>query len=261
MSKLKLPVMGATAGVMALTLAACGSSSSGTTAGSGHADTASGSMPTVTLQMKWLPQGQFGGYIAAVEQGFYKDQGLNVKLINGSPEITAEDTVAEGTTDYSVAWPADALAAGEKINKIVDVAQFYQRPGLQEYALKSSGITSVKDFAGKKIGVNGAGNDVDVLAALSKAGMSPSKVTLVQQNGNVMGLLTGDLDAAQGASYNELGQLLMAKNPKTGKDYTLSDLNIFDWGKLGTGMLEDGLWANQSKLKSSRCTARRPRRL
>ncbi len=238
------PLLAASAGVAVLAVPSAASAHS-----TARAATA---LPTVTLQLKWLVQDQFGGYIAALKNGYYRQQGLNVKLVNGSPDIVSEDTVAEKQVDYAVAWVPDALAAREKVGDIVDVAQIYQRPGLEEYTLKSSGITTVKDLAGKKVGVNGAGNDVDVLAALTKAGINPETgVTLVQQNGNVMGLLNGQLDAAQGASYNELGQLLSTKNPATGKLYTLSDFNILNWGQLGTGMLEDGLWANATRLQDS----------
>ena len=35
---------------------------------------------TVTIQLKWLHQFQFAGYYAAVEKGFYAEEGLNVVL-------------------------------------------------------------------------------------------------------------------------------------------------------------------------------------
>ena len=46
-------------------------------------------------------------------------------------------------------------------------------------------------------------------------------------------------------TYNELAQVLESKNPKTGKLYTLADLNVFPLQKEGTSMLEDGLFADQ----------------
>jgi NitT/TauT family transport system substrate-binding protein len=58
-------------------------------------------------------------------------------------------------------------------------------------------------------------------------------------------------------TYNELAQVLESKNPKTGKLYTLSDLNIFKLQNQGTGMLEDGLFTTQNWLNSNRDIAMR----
>jgi NitT/TauT family transport system substrate-binding protein len=215
-------------------------------------ETSSGSpLQTVSLQLKWFSQGQFAGYLAAAAEGFYTQQGLKVNIINGGPDIVSENPVAQGSVDFAVAWPSDALASREAGASLVDVAQVFQQASLQEYSFKKEDITSPAELKGKKVGVNGAGNDVDVLAALTKYGLSTKDVTLVQQQGSIKGLLDGDLDAAQGSSYNEYGQLLSTMNPATGKLYTASDFNILNWNKLGTGMLEDGIWANSAKLKSS----------
>jgi NitT/TauT family transport system substrate-binding protein len=235
-----------------VTLAACssGGDSGGAASSASNSASATGGLQTVSVQLKWFTQGQFAGYIAAKAQGFYAAQGLNVNIINGGPDTVSENAVADGSADFADVWVPDGLAAREKGAKIVDVAQVYQRASMQEYSLKSSGITTPADFKGKNIGVNGAGNDVDVFAGLSKAGVSTSSVNFVQQNGSIEGLFDGDLDAAQGASYNELGQILSTKDQATGKLYTTNDINIIDWSNYGTAMLEDGIWANSGKLAS-----------
>jgi hypothetical protein len=137
------------------TLAACSSGGVSATASATNSASASGSLQTVSVQLKWFTQGQFAGYIAAKAQGFYAAQGLNVDILNGGPDTVAENAVADGSADFADAWVPDALAAREKGANIVDVAQVFQRAGMQEYSLKSSGITSPADFKGKNIGVNG----------------------------------------------------------------------------------------------------------
>jgi NitT/TauT family transport system substrate-binding protein len=62
--------------------------------------------------------------------------------------------------------------------------------------------------------------------------------------------LAGDIDAAQAMIYNEYAQVLEAKNPKTGKLYQPSDLNVINWNDVGTAMLQDAIWANTTKLKN-----------
>jgi NitT/TauT family transport system substrate-binding protein len=240
--------------VVPLVVAALAGCSTVSTSSPASTSTSAGStkgLTTVKLQLQWFTQAQFAGYIAASAEGYYKKEGLNVEIINGGPDISSQNTVAQGNADFATAWVAPSLASREAGANVTDVAQIFQRGGLQEYSMKGEGITSAADLKGKKVGVNGSGNDVDVLAGLAKAGIKPSQVTLVQQQGSIKGLLTGDLDAAQGASYNELGTILSTINPKTGKEYTKSDLNIIDWNKNGTAMLEDGLWANSTRLASS----------
>ena len=64
--------------------------------------------------------------------------------------------------------------------------------------------------------------------------------------------LSGEIDAAAAMTYNELAQVLETKNPKTGKLYTLSDLNVFKMSdpSVGTGMLEDNLFVTDKWLSS-----------
>jgi NitT/TauT family transport system substrate-binding protein len=65
------------------------------------------------------------------------------------------------------------------------------------------------------------------------------------------GLLSGDLDAAQAMTYNEYAQVLEAKNPATGKLYTADDLNVIAFNDVGTGMLQDAIFARDSYLKKA----------
>ena len=90
-------------------------------------------------------------------------------------------------------------------------------------------------------------------AALVKNGMDPDKdVTLVQQQFDMVAFLKNEIDSASAMTYNELAQVLETKNPATGQLFKLSDLNVFKYSTLGTGMLQDGIfvrgdWIAQKK--------------
>jgi NitT/TauT family transport system substrate-binding protein len=71
-------------------------------------------------------------------------------------------------------------------------------------------------------------------------------VTIVQQPFDMNLFLKHKIDSAAAMTYNELAQVLESKNPKTGKLYQLSDLNVFKMQDVGTGMLEDGLFTTGS---------------
>jgi NitT/TauT family transport system substrate-binding protein len=233
-----------------LVLAACGTADTPSTPSAGGAS--GGALTPIKLQLQWFFQGQFAGYIAAVDKGFYKEQGLDVQLLEGGVDIVPQTVLAQGKADYAVAWVPKALASREQGANITDVGQIFARSGTYQVTWKNSGITSPAQFKGKKIGNWGFGNEFELFAGMTKAGLSPGKdVTLVQQQFDMQALLKKEIDAAQAMSYNEYAQLLEAKNPSTGKLYTPDDFAIIDWKQNGSAMLQDAVWANTDKLKDS----------
>jgi NitT/TauT family transport system substrate-binding protein len=216
---------------------------------------AAASADKVTLQLKWVPQAQFAGYYAASLKGFYKDAGLNVTLKNGGPNIIPEQVVASGQAQFGVDWLPSLLAARDKGTDLVNVAQVFARSGMTQLTWKSSGINTIAKMKGKKVGNWLGGNEFELFAALGRAGMDPvhnKGVTIVKQPFDMNLFLNHQIDAASAMTYNELAQVLESKNPKTGKLYKLSDLNVIKMDKIGTGMLEDGVFGNASWLKDKK---------
>jgi NitT/TauT family transport system substrate-binding protein len=267
--------------VGALTLAACGSSTSSSestsaaaaassaapassAAASAAASSAAASAapassaaaacttPTpVKLQLQWFAQAQFAGYYAAKDKGFYKDQCLDVSIIEGGVDIVPQTVLAQGGADFAIAWVPKALASREQGALITNVAQVFQKSGTLQVSWADSNIKSAADFKGKKIGNWGFGNEFEVFAAITKAGLDPAAdVELVQQQFDMKGLLSKEIDAAEAMTYNEYAQLLETKNPATGKLYQPSDFNAVSYESEGVGMLQDAIWANQDKLTS-----------
>jgi NitT/TauT family transport system substrate-binding protein len=96
---------------------------------------------------------------------------------------------------------------------------------------------------GKKVGVWCCGNENELYAALNKNNIDPKTgVTIVNQPFNMDLFLNRQVDAAAAMTYNELAQVLETKNPKTGKLYQPSDINVIKMDDAGTGMLEDGVF-------------------
>jgi NitT/TauT family transport system substrate-binding protein len=237
----------------ALLAAACSSSSNSTNSGSsGTAGSGGGKKVNVTLQLQWVTQAQFAGYIAALKKGYYAAQGLNVKIVPAGTDTVPQTTVDDGgSADFAIAWVPKALQSREKGANITDVGQVFQRSGTLQISFKDRGITSVKDLKGKTVGDWGFGNEYELFAGMTKAGLDPGKdVRIVQQQFDMNAFLAGDIDAAQAMTYNEYAQVLEAKNPKTGKLYQPSDLNVINWNDVGTAMLQDAIWANTTKLQS-----------
>jgi NitT/TauT family transport system substrate-binding protein len=241
----------AVAGIAALSLftAACGGSDDAATDTTAAAATECAELTPVKLQLQWFTQAQFAGYYAAQDQGFYEAMCLDVTILEGAVDIAPHVVLANGESDFAISWVSKALAGREGGANIVDIAQIFQRSGTLQVSFKDKNITSAADFAGKNIGNWGYGNEFEIFAALTKAGLDPAKdVTLVQQQFDMAGLLAGDIDAAEAMTYNEYAQVLEAVNPDTGALYTPEDFNVVSYEDEGVGMLQDAIWADGARL-------------
>jgi NitT/TauT family transport system substrate-binding protein len=176
-----------------------------------------------------------------------------VTLKVGGPDITPETVVLGGQAQFGLDWLPNLFATREKGGKIVSIAQVFARSGMTELTWRNSRINSIAKMRGKKVGVWCCGNQPELFAALNKNGINPSKssdVTIVNQPFDMNLFLQRKVDAAAAMTYNELAQVLETKNPKTGKLYTLKDLNVFKMAspQVGTGMLEDNIFTTEKYL-------------
>jgi len=107
----------------------------------------------VTIQLKWLHQFQFAGYYAALEKGFYAEEGLQVKLRQRVPGTSHIDDVLQGRAQYGV---ADAGLMSESLQgkPVVLLAQIFQYSPLIFISRKGSGIQTPKDLAGKRVAID-----------------------------------------------------------------------------------------------------------
>ena len=246
-SSIKLAV--ASIAALSLFTAACGGSDDAATDTTAAAATECAELTPVKLQLQWFTQAQFAGYYAAQDQGFYEAMCLDVTILEGAVDIAPHVVLANGESDFAISWVSKALAGREGGANIVDIAQIFQRSGTLQVSFKDKNITSAADFKGKNIGNWGFGNEFEIFAALTKAGLDPAKdVTLVQQQFDMAGLLAGDIDAAEAMTYNEYAQVLEAINPDTGALYTADDFNVVSYEDEGVGMLQDAIWADGSRL-------------
>jgi NitT/TauT family transport system substrate-binding protein len=228
-----------------LVLAACSSNAEPSSSEGGA------SLTKVKLQLQWFAQAQFAGYYAAVDQGYYKAEGLDVEIVEGGADIVPQDVLSSGDVDYAISWVPKVLGSIEKGAKITDVAQIFERSATTQISFKDKNITSPSQFAGKNVGSWGYGNEWELFAGMQKDGVDVKDVKLIQQAFDMNAFLSGDIDAAQAMTYNEYAQVLESKNPKTGELYQPDDLNVINWNQVGTAMLQDAIWANSDKLADS----------
>src|SRR3954471_7915336 len=246
----------ATAIAAIVVVAACSSSGGGAASAGASAGAGGGAslavLTPVKFQLQWVAQSQFAGYYAAIDQGYYRDAGLDVSLLLGGPNVNNVQVVATGGADIGTAWLPNMLQSREGGTDLVSIAQIFQRSGTRMAGFKTANITTPAQMAGKRIGSWLGGNEPELFAALTKANLDPTKENVIKQNFDMSGLLKGDLDVAQAMIYNEYAQVLEAKNPATGALYKPEDFNVIDFNdpSVGTAMLQDQIFATDKWLKT-----------
>ena len=212
-------------------------------AGSGFA--ASHADNSVTLQLQWVTQAQFAGYYVALDKGYYDEEGLDVTIKAGGPDIAPPQVLAGGGADVMLNWMPSALAAREKGLPVVNIAQPFKSSGLMLTCWKDTGITGPQDFKGKTIGVWFFGNEYPFLSWMSQEGISTDGgedgVTVLKQGFNVDPLLQRQADCISTMTYNEFGQVLDA-------GVSEDELVTFKYEEQGVATLEDGIWALEENL-------------
>lgn len=200
----------------------------------------------VTLQLKWVTQAQFAGYFVAKDKGFYEEEGLNVTILPGGPDVAPTQVIAGGGADVVVDWMPSALAAREKGLPLVNIAQPFKSSGMMLTCLKESGVASPADFKGKTLGVWFGGNEYPFLNWMNKLGLKTdgTDVTVLKQGFNVDPLLQKQAACISTMTYNEYWQVIDA-------GVKPEDLVTFKYEDEGVATLEDGLYVLEEKLKDA----------
>ncbi len=199
----------------------------------------------VTLQLKWVTQAQFAGYYVAQAKGFYEEEGLNVTILPGGPDIAPTQVIAGGGADVVIDWMPSALAAREQGLPLVNIAQPFKHSGLMLTCLKESGVATPADFADKTLGVWFYGNEYPFLSWMSTLGLktdgSAGGVTVLKQGFNVDPLLQKQAACISTMTYNEYWQVIEA-------GIKPEELVTFKYEDQGVATLEDGLYVMEDKL-------------
>jgi len=151
-------------------------------------------LEAVTLQLKWKHQFQFAGYYAAIEQGFYEEEGLDVTVHALTENRDVIERVVSGDIDYAIGG-SGILAHYANGSPITALAAIFQHDALIFIAKQSSGIISPYEMAGKRIMFDGTtGDDAPLRAILKSADITRDLITLVEPAYSYQQLIDGDID-------------------------------------------------------------------
>ncbi|MCB5190842.1 EAL domain-containing protein [Methylobacillus arboreus] len=148
----------------------------------------------VRLQLKWYHQFQFAGYYAAQAQGYYRDEGLEVEIVEADMQHSSVEQVVSGKTQYGVG-DAEIAIARIQGQPIVALAAIFQHPPHILLSKKSSNIRAPADLVGKRVMLaNTEWRDAQHRALLLKHGINMQEMTILPQSGRLEDLLEDKVD-------------------------------------------------------------------
>ena len=156
----------------------------------------------ITIQLRWHHQFQFAGYYAAIEKGFYKEEGLEVRVRMGDPEHQPVEEVLSERAQYAEG-NSEVLYQRLKGKPLVALASIFQHSPSVLLTLKSSGIRSVHDLMGKKVMLANMTEDADFLTMFLNEGILFSKINIIPSSYKLDDLISGKVDAFNSYITNE----------------------------------------------------------
>lgn len=194
---------------------------------------------TVKMQLSWKHQFQFAGYYAAIEKGFYQDEGMDIELIEGGPGTHCNENILLTKAQYCNG-PGSVVKQRIDGESIVALASFVQHSPVVLITLKNSALFRPTDLIGKRVETMVAGVPVPEIAAMFKrAGVELDQLDNRENSMGIGALVTGAVDAMYGFSTNEPYQLATL-----GFDY-----HVISPREYGIDFYGDALFTSEAELE------------
>jgi NitT/TauT family transport system substrate-binding protein len=199
----------------------------------------------IEFVLNWVPGGDHAPYYLGRKLGWYRDAGIDLVLEPGKGSAVAVQKVAAGANQMGVADMANALLLRGKGAETVGVFNVYANSPQGLYWLKSSGIRTIKDLAGKRIG-NPAGDGARTIwPALAKAnGIDEKSVTWVNidANSKLAALKSKSIDAT--TSFYNIHHIFQRELG--------DDMGFVAWKDVGLNPYGNTVIVNEAFLKANR---------
>lgn len=193
----------------------------------------------ISIHLKWYHKFQFAGYYAALEQGFFEEEGLDVNLIEGGPQNNHLHQLINNTSQYAVlgSESINSLALG---SPVIIVASIFQHAPEVLMTREEDGINDIKQLKGKTLMLADAALAGQIDAMLSKNGLPASSYTKFPYDGDVSKLANKSVFAMYGYISNEPYQLAQLGQK----------VSVFSPQDYGIDFYGDSLATTQSELNN-----------
>lgn len=154
------------------------------------------------LQLAWKHQFQFAGYYAALHRGYYREAGLDVKLVEGGEGRFAREEVVSGRAQYGVTG-AELLLHRADGDPFVALAAIFQHSASIILSRGDSNISHPQDMIGKRLMLLPGNKDADILAIFKNEGLPIQQIERLDQTYNLNDLIEARTDAVSAYITNE----------------------------------------------------------
>jgi PAS domain S-box-containing protein len=192
----------------------------------------------VTLHLKWRHQFQFAGYYAAQAQGYYRDQGLEVEILEGGLNRNPVKSVLSGQSQFGVA-NSELILQRAQGKPVVVLAAIFQHSPLVLIARRENKIFSPQDLVGKRVKMTASPRDVELQAIFVNEGIGLDQIEIIDGPTKKSNFFDESLAAVSAYQTNETFWL---KN--RGIDYTIINPNTY-----GIDFYGDCLFTTESLIK------------
>jgi len=158
-------------------------------------------LENIRLQLKWRHQFQFAGYYAAIEKGYFQDEGLSVELIEGKPGIKPAEELLAGNADFAIDSPAVVIDYQQGIPLTVVAAIFQHSPAVI-VTRADSGLNSPHSLVGKKVMLTPE-TDPECRAMLAGEGISLQSIDIIPHSWDLADLINRKVDGQTAYLTNE----------------------------------------------------------
>jgi NitT/TauT family transport system substrate-binding protein len=152
---------------------------------------------SMNMRLGWLANAQYAGDFVALDKGFFKERGIELKIDPGGPSIDPISLTAGGSSTIgNVASIAAMFLARSNGLPVKAFATALQRHPFAFITLDKR-ISSPKDFVGKKIGIQATARPL-INAVIAKYGLPRDQVQVQVIGSDTLPLKTGQVDVITG---------------------------------------------------------------
>lgn len=159
-------------------------------------------LTAVSVELKWFHQFQFAGIYAAKEKGFYRDEGLDVNILQRDVSSSPLEDVLSGKVQFGI---SDATIIRDRLkgNPVVILAAIFQHSPLVLLTLEKDKILSPIELRGKRIMYQENVDDAIIMGMFNEFGITKDELNLIPHNFKDDALLRGEADAMSGYLSNQ----------------------------------------------------------
>ena len=155
----------------------------------------------VRLQLKWTHQFQFAGYYAAIAQGYYREAGLDVELIEARAGLDPTQEVLAGKAEYGVG-NSDLLLFRHRGEPVVVLAAIFQHSPMVLLVRAASGVTDLQGLHDRELMMLSS-ESAELFAYFKFEGLDPAKLRIRTHSLNIEDFITGKVDGMSAYGTDE----------------------------------------------------------